>query len=159
MKLKASNFGYKKIAILFTIIIVLCIAVSIVVLRLRHNSRWDYVQGNFPESVTGFSVTGRRLQTLLNEDYHHLSAQSVSGRYDFVFHLDEGNDISNFHLSHSNSGGKVRFMIDEWYNITTIDLTDGFDGHIDLSGFVCETITFTIQYEAAINVNTIFRWD
>ena len=67
-------------------------------------------------------------------------------------------ELSALHLESSNERGEILLTLTQGSVSKEIDISDGFNGHLDMSDFEPGRITFRLQFDSARQVNIAFRW-
>jgi heme/copper-type cytochrome/quinol oxidase subunit 4 len=67
-------------------------------------------------------------------------------------------ELDNFHVNSSNSGGEMELVVSQGDMIIVIDINDSFNDYIDMSDFSPGQIRIQLNFERASSVSTSIRW-
>ena len=84
-------------------------------------------------------------------------ADSANGQSTKIIEMDSGN-LTALNVTSKVGGGEASLIITQGETTRTIELSEGFEGNIDMQGFSAGKISLRLQFTKASDVNVVVGW-
>ena len=110
------------------------------------------------EGITTSSGTFTNQRISSDDGSWRVSLERGNGHSRIDYTLSRG-ELSNLRINSTNSGGTVTFTLIQGSTDRIIELTGGFDGSVDTSGFEPGRVRFRLDFGQVEDLEFVVRWD